>query len=74
MRLINSNFVIHSLGSYVLSQTNHEIIFVAGNLKDDIFSFNLNKQLEKVNKISLKLKLERLPLSNNSVCKNFYEN
>ena len=69
-----NNFVIHSLGSYVLSQTNDEIIFVAGNLKDDIFSFNLNKQLEKVNKISLKLKLERLPLSNNSVCKNFYEN
>ncbi len=69
-----NNLVIHSLGSYVLSQTNDEIIFVAGNLKDDILSFNFNKQLEKVNKINLKLKLERLPLSNNSVCKNFHEN
>ena len=69
-----NNLVIHSLGSYILRQTNDEIVFLTGNLKDDILKFNLKKKLEQVNKITLELKLERLPLSNNSVCVNFNEN
>ena len=69
-----NNLVIHSLGSYILRQTNDEIVFLTGNLKDDILKFNLKKKLEQVNKITLELKLERLPLLNNSVCINFNEN
>ena len=69
-----NNLAIHSLGSYILRQTNDEIVFLIGNQKDDILKFNLKKELEQVNKISLELKLEKLPLSNNSVCVNFNEN
>ncbi len=68
------NLVIHSLGSYIVNQTNDEVVFFAGNLKNDILKFNLSKEFLKINKITLDLKLERLSLSNNAICNNLDEN
>ena len=68
------NLLIHSLGSYILNQTNDEIVFLSGNLKNDILKFDLNKEFLNINKISLDLKLERLPLTNSIICINFNEN
>tara|TARA_B100002019_G_scaffold292771_1_gene317036 strand:- start:2681 stop:3724 length:1044 start_codon:yes stop_codon:yes gene_type:complete len=82
IRLINNvineldinKLVVYSLSSYILNQTNDEIVFIAGSLRDDIFRFYLNENLKKIKSITFELKLERLPISNNSVCVNFNEN
>lgn len=64
-----NNLIIQSLGSYILNQTNNEIVFIAGNSRDEIFRFNLNKNIKKIKSISFELKLERLPITNNNICK-----
>ena len=69
-----NKLVVYSLSSYILNQTNDEIVFIAGSLKDDIFKFYLNQNLKKIKSITFELKLERLPISNNSVCLNSNEN
>ena len=66
--------IIHSLGSYILNQTNDEVVFLSGNLKDDILKFNLKREYQDVKKITLELKFEKLPLSSKSICINFNEN
>ncbi len=68
------NIVIHSLASYILNQTNDEVVFLSGNQKDDILKFNLKKEYQDVKKITLELKFEKLPLSSKSICINFNEN
>tara|TARA_Y100000768_G_C23960181_1_gene674939 strand:- start:55 stop:1098 length:1044 start_codon:yes stop_codon:yes gene_type:complete len=69
-----NNTVIHSLGSYIINQTSNEIVFLSGNLKDDIFKFNFKEEYRDVKKIVLELKFEKLALSNKSICINFNEN
>ena len=69
-----NDIVIYSLGSYILSQTNDEVIFLSGNQKNDILKFNLKREYQDVKKITLELKFEKLPLTSKSICINFNEN
>jgi len=66
--------IIHSSNSYILNNTNEEIIFLNSDLQDDILKFNFKKKYKKIKKISFKLKLERLALTNNSSCRKINEN
>ena len=68
------NLIIHSLSSYILSQSSIEIVFLNSKDKDDILKFNLKKIYKDINRITLELKLEKLALANKSVCKNLNEN
>ena len=69
-----NDIVIHSVGSYILDQNNNEVIFLSGSLEEDILKFNLKREYRDVKKISVELKIEKLPLSNKSICLNFNEN
>jgi len=69
-----NNLVIHSSFSYILDQSNNEIVFLTGNKNNDILKFNFIKTYNDINKISLELKLEKLPLTNNFVCSKINEN
>ena len=62
------------MGSYIFDQNSNEVIFLSGSLEDDILKFNLKKEYRDVKKISVELKIEKLPLSNKSTCLNFNEN
>ena len=68
------NLIIHSLSSYILSQSSKEIIFLNAKDEDDILKFNLKKAYKNISRITLELKLEKLALVNKSVCKNLNEN
>ena len=69
-----NQLIIHSLESYILNQNIDEVVFITNNQNDGIFKFNFFKKYEKIKKITFELKLERLPLANNSICKNLNEN
>ena len=73
-RINLNDILVHSASSYILENTNNEIIFFNGDSLNDVIKFNLNKTYNNINRISLEIKLEKLKLSNNSVCRNFYEN
>ena len=73
-RLNLNDIIIYSIGSYILDQNNNEVIFLSGSLVDDILKFNLKREYRNVKKISVELKIEKLPLSNKSICSNFNEN
>tara|TARA_B100000963_G_scaffold313536_1_gene291547 strand:- start:1339 stop:2259 length:921 start_codon:yes stop_codon:yes gene_type:complete len=68
------DFIIQSLSSYILSQSNKEIVFLNASNEDDILKFNLKREYNDINQISLELKLERLPIVNEAVCRNLNEN
>tara|TARA_Y100000741_G_scaffold199873_1_gene152071 strand:+ start:1363 stop:2406 length:1044 start_codon:yes stop_codon:yes gene_type:complete len=68
------NLVTHSFSSYILDQSSEEIVFINVNDDDDIIKFIFDKIYKDINKISLDLKIEKLPLVNKSVCKNLNEN
>ena len=63
------NIIIHSLSSYIINQSNEEIVFLNTSDQDDILKFNLKKTYNDINKITLDLKLERLPLVSKLECK-----
>ncbi len=65
---------IHSVSSYVIKDTNEEVVFLNGDNPSDIIKFNFDRIYNDVNQISLEMKLEKLYLTNNSVCEKFYEN
>ena len=69
-----NDIIIYSIGSYILDQNNNEVIFLSGSLEDDILKFNLKREYRNVKKISVELKIEKLPLSNKSICLNLNEN
>ena len=69
-----NDIIIYSVGSYIFDQNNNEVIFLSGSLEEDILKFNLKKDYQDVKKISIELKIEKLPLSNKSICLNFNEN
>ena len=69
-----NDLIIHSIGSYILDQNNNEVIFLSGTLEDDMLKFNLKREYRNVKRISIELKIEKLPLSNKSVCLNSNEN
>ena len=73
-RLDLNKLIIYSLGSYILDQSTDEAVFLNNNQNDDILKFYLNEKIEKIKKITFKLKLERLPLSSNLVCSGINEN
>jgi len=64
------DLIIESLFSYILSQSNKEIVFLNASDEDDILKFNLNREYNDINQIKLELKLERLPIVNEAVCRN----
>ena len=66
--------VVHSLSSYILDQSNEEIIFINTNDDDDIIKFIFDKNYKDISKISFDLKIEKLQLVNKSVCTNLNEN
>ena len=66
--------IIHSSNSYILNNSNDEIIFLNSDLQEDILKFNFKKKYKKIKKISFELKLERLALTNNSSCRKINEN
>ena len=69
-----NQLIIHSLKSYILNQNSNEVVFITNDKNDDILKFNFFKKYEKIKKITFELKIERLPLVNNSICKNLDEN
>ncbi len=73
-RINLEDLIIHSLSSYILDQSNEEIVFLNTNDDDDILKFNFNKIYKDINRITLDLKLEKLSLVNKSTCKRLYEN
>jgi len=68
------DLIIHSLSSYILSQSKNEVVFLNINDDNDILKFNLKKTYNDISRITLELKLERLTIVNKSVCKNLNEN
>ena len=68
------DLIIQSLFSYILSQSNKEIVFLNASDEDDILKFNLKRKYNDINQITLELKLERLPIVNKAVCRNLDEN
>ena len=68
------DLIIQSLSSYILSQSNKEIVFLNASDDDDILKFNLKREYNDINQITLELKLERLPIVNEAVCGNLNEN
>lgn len=68
------DLIVHSLSSYILNQSKEEIIFLNANDNDDILKFNLSTIYKDINKISLELKLTKLPLVSKAACNNLYEN
>ena len=68
------DLIIQSLSSYILSQSNKEIVFLNASDEDDILKFNLKRKYNDINQITLELKLERLPIVNKAVCGNLDEN
>ena len=68
------NLVIHSSSSYILSQSSKEIVFLNVNDESDILKFNFKKTYNDISRITLELKLEKLPIVSQSVCKNLNEN
>jgi hypothetical protein len=68
------DLIIQSLFSYILSQSNNEIIFLNASDEDDVLKFNLKREYNDINQITLELKLERLPIVNEEVCRNLNEN
>jgi len=68
------DLIIQSLSSYILSQSNKEIVFLNASDEDDILKFNLKREYNDINQITLELKLERLPIVNEAVCGNLNEN
>lgn len=68
------DLIIESLFSYILSQSNKEIVFLNTSDEDDVIKFNLKKEYNDINQITLELKLERLPIVNEVICKNLNEN
>ena len=67
------DIIVNSLSSYILSQSNKEIVFLNINDEDDILKFNFKKTYNGINRISLELKLEKLPIVSNSACRNLNE-
>ena len=65
---------IHSLSSYILDQSNEEIVFLNANDENDILKFNLDNVYDDINRITLDLKLKRLPLTNKLKCEDIDEN
>jgi hypothetical protein len=65
---------IYSLSSYILDQSNEEIVFLNTNDESDILKFNLDNVYDDINQITLDLKLKRLPLTNKLECENIDEN
>ena len=68
------DLIIQSLYSYILDQSNKEIVFLNSSDEDDVLKFNLKREYNDINQITLELKLERLPIVNETVCKNLNEN
>ena len=68
------DLIIESLSSYILSQSDKEIVFLNASDEDDVLKFNLKKEYNDINQITLELKLERLPIVNNAVCRDLNEN
>jgi hypothetical protein len=68
------DLIIQSLSSYILKQSNKEIVFLNASNEDDILKFNLKREYNDINQITLELKLERLPIVNEAVCENLNEN
>ena len=68
------DLIIQSLSSYILSQSNKEIVFLNASDDDDILKFNLKREYNDINQITLELKLERLPIVNKAVCESLNEN
>ena len=63
------DLIIQSLYSYILNQSNKEIVFLNASDEDDVLKFNLKREYNDINQITLELKLERLPIVNEAVCK-----
>ena len=68
------DLIIQSLSSYILSQSNKEIVFLNASDDDDVLKFNLKRKYNDINQITLELKLERLPIVNKAVCESLNEN
>ena len=68
------DLIIQSLYSYILDQSNKEIVFLNASDDDDVLKFNLKREYKDINQITLELKLERLPIVNEAVCRNLNEN
>ncbi len=66
--------IIHSVSSYIIENSNEEIVFLNVDNDNDVIKFNFKKIYNDINKISFEMKLEKLHLTNNSVCEKFYEN
>ena len=64
------DLIIQSLHSYILNQSNKEIVFLNASDEDDVLKFNLKREYNDINQITLELKLERLPIVNEAVCRN----
>lgn len=69
-----NDIIIHSAGSYILDQNNNEVIFLSGSLEEDILKFNLKREYRDIKEIDLELKIEKLSLTNKSICLNLDEN
>lgn len=60
--------------SYILEKNIEEIIFLNNTGNDEIISLYLNNIFNNINKISFDLKIEKLLLTDMSICKDSYEN
>ena len=72
--ILLKNLIIHSSSSYILSQSSEEIIFLNTNNDSGILKFNFKTQYNDIIRITLELKLEKLPIVSESVCSNLNEN
>ena len=52
------DLIIQSLHSYILNQSNKEIVFLNASDEDDVLKFNLKREYKDINQITLELKLE----------------
>ncbi len=59
-----------SISSYILEESENEVIFISTKKSDQIINFYLNKKIKNVELIKFDLKLNKLPLANKSICSN----
>lgn len=72
--ILLEDLIIHSHSSYILSQSSKEIVFLNVNDETDILKFNFKRTYNDISRITLELKLEKLPIVSKSVCRNLNEN
>ena len=73
-RINLGKIIVKSSFSYVLSDSDDELVFLSVNENNDILSFILPKIYKNIKKISLNIKVEKLPLTTNFVCETINEN